>query len=80
LASRVLAGIFWELVCEHLLSGAQHSVMPPTPTRTTSSASGSASASQEDEELRPYIIVSDIGKGSFATVYKGYHEVRVFVW
>ncbi|KAJ7337530.1 other/ULK/ULK protein kinase [Mycena albidolilacea] len=48
--------------------------MPPTPTRTTSSASGSASASQEDEELRPYIIVSDIGKGSFATVYKGYHE------
>jgi hypothetical protein len=30
----------------------------------------------EDDESRPYIIVSDIGKGSFATVYKGYHEVR----
>ncbi|KAG1778829.1 kinase-like protein [Suillus placidus] len=28
----------------------------------------------EDDESRPYIIVSDIGKGSFATVYKGYHE------
>ncbi|KAH0831348.1 kinase-like protein [Lanmaoa asiatica] len=28
----------------------------------------------EDDEARPYVIVSDIGKGSFATVYKGYHE------
>ncbi|EKM57100.1 uncharacterized protein PHACADRAFT_172785 [Phanerochaete carnosa HHB-10118-sp] len=28
----------------------------------------------EDEELRPYVIVSDLGKGSFATVYRGYHE------
>lgn len=28
----------------------------------------------EDDEARPYIIVSDIGQGSFATVYKGYHE------
>ncbi|KAF9456734.1 other/ULK/ULK protein kinase [Collybia nuda] len=28
----------------------------------------------EEEELRPYVIVGDIGKGSFATVYKGYHE------
>ena len=31
----------------------------------------------EDDEARPYVIVSDIGKGSFATVYKGYHEVRI---
>jgi len=31
-----------------------------------------------DEELRPYVIVNEIGKGSFATVYKGYHEVGVF--
>lgn len=30
----------------------------------------------EDEEVRPYVIVSDLGKGSFATVYRGYHEVR----
>ncbi|KAF9225004.1 kinase-like protein [Gyrodon lividus] len=35
----------------------------PTPRRAT-----------EDDEARPYVIVSDIGKGSFATVYKGYHE------
>ncbi|KAJ7337554.1 kinase-like domain-containing protein [Mycena albidolilacea] len=42
---------------------------------TTSSGLGSVSTSQEDEELCPYIIVSDIGKGSFATVYtEGYHE------
>jgi serine/threonine-protein kinase ULK/ATG1 len=31
----------------------------------------------EDEEVKPYIIVGDLGKGSFATVYKGYHEVSV---
>lgn len=24
--------------------------------------------------MRPYVIVSDLGKGSFATVYRGYHE------
>lgn len=29
---------------------------------------------EDDDEARPYVIVSDIGKGSFATVYKGYHE------
>lgn len=29
----------------------------------------------EDDEARPYVIVSDIGKGSFAIVHKGYHEV-----
>ncbi|KAF8259755.1 other/ULK/ULK protein kinase [Lactarius quietus] len=28
----------------------------------------------EDDELRPYVIVGDLGKGSFATVYKGYNE------
>ncbi|KAJ6464045.1 kinase-like protein [Mycena sanguinolenta] len=59
--------------------------MPPTPgpstpapgpsVRTTSSTSASASRTEEDEELRPYVIETDIGKGSFATVYKGYHEV-----
>ncbi|KAF6745988.1 other/ULK/ULK protein kinase [Ephemerocybe angulata] len=30
--------------------------------------------SEEKHNAKPYIIVSDIGKGSFATVYKGYHE------
>lgn len=29
----------------------------------------------DENEARPYVIVSDIGKGSFATVFKGYHEV-----
>ncbi|KAJ7201129.1 other/ULK/ULK protein kinase [Mycena pura] len=50
---------------------------PGMPTRAASSSSASAvaqSRSEEDEELRPYVIVSHIGKGSFATVYKGYHE------
>ncbi|KIM41275.1 hypothetical protein M413DRAFT_445312 [Hebeloma cylindrosporum] len=28
----------------------------------------------DDDDARPYVIVGDIGKGSFATVYKGYHE------
>ncbi|EPQ50542.1 kinase-like protein [Gloeophyllum trabeum ATCC 11539] len=27
----------------------------------------------EDEEVKPYVIVSNLGKGSFAIVYKGYH-------
>jgi serine/threonine-protein kinase ULK/ATG1 len=36
----------------------------------------SSSRRTEDDELKPYVIVSDLGKGSFATVYKGYNEVR----
>ncbi|TDL27928.1 kinase-like protein [Rickenella mellea] len=28
----------------------------------------------EDEELKPYILAGELGKGSFAVVYKGYHE------
>ncbi|KAJ7868491.1 kinase-like protein [Mycena leptocephala] len=47
---------------------------PSTRTASSSSTSTGASRTEEDEELRPYVIVSDIGKGSFATVYKGYHE------
>lgn len=34
----------------------------------------------EDDELKPYVIVGDLGKGSFATVYKGYNEVRRVVF
>ncbi|KAJ7832728.1 kinase-like domain-containing protein [Mycena olivaceomarginata] len=45
--------------------------MPGPSTRTASASSPSASRIEEDEELRPYIVVGDIGKGSFATVYKG---------
>ncbi|KAJ7050177.1 kinase-like protein [Mycena amicta] len=47
---------------------------PVAPMRSSSSSSATPSRSDEDEELRPYIIGSHIGKGSFATVYKGYHE------
>jgi serine/threonine-protein kinase ULK/ATG1 len=32
---------------------------------------------EEDEEVKPYVIVAEIGKGSFATVYKGYHSVSL---
>ena len=45
---------------------------PPSPIQRTPSSSRRA----EDDELRPYVIVSSLGKGSFATVYKGYNEVR----
>ncbi|KAF7366818.1 Serine/threonine-protein kinase ATG1 [Mycena sanguinolenta] len=53
--------------------------MPPTPGPSTpglvpARTASSASRTEEDEELRPYVIETDIGKGSFATVYKGYHE------
>jgi len=37
--------------------------------------SPSAFTREEDEEVVPYIVVAEIGKGSFATVYKGYHSV-----
>ncbi|KAI0089392.1 kinase-like protein [Irpex rosettiformis] len=50
--------------------------VPPTK-RTTSANSDTARPAHrrvEDEEVRPYVIVSDLGKGSFATVYRGYHE------
>ncbi len=36
----------------------------------------SMSSKIEDDDAKPYVIVSDIGKGSFAIVYKGFHEVR----
>ena len=37
--------------------------------------SPSAVSREEDEEVKPYVVVAEIGKGSFATVYKGYHSV-----
>ncbi|KAJ7448294.1 kinase-like domain-containing protein [Mycena galericulata] len=58
---------------------------PTIPAARSSSSLTSAAASRtpeedededEDDAIRPYVIVSDIGLnlGSFATVYKGYHE------
>jgi serine/threonine-protein kinase ULK/ATG1 len=34
--------------------------------------------SGEDNEAKPYVLTGELGKGSFATVYKGYHEARTF--
>ncbi|KAI5118367.1 hypothetical protein M0805_004339 [Coniferiporia weirii] len=62
--------------------------MPPPsaaqiPTRTSSAGPSGSSDKQaekdaakrvEDEELRPYVLSGELGKGSFATVYKGYNE------
>lgn len=50
---------------------------PPVAGRPPSMGTDKSTARRatEDDEARPYVIVSDIGKGSFATVYKGYHEV-----
>jgi len=39
--------------------------------------SPSAVTREEDEEVKPYVVVAEIGKGSFATVYKGYHSVSL---
>lgn len=35
---------------------------------------GNGTRRPEDNEVKPYVISQEIGKGSFATVYKGYHE------
>jgi serine/threonine-protein kinase ULK2 len=40
----------------------------------------SATNDVDDDEIRPYVIVAEIGKGSFATVYKGYHEASTSVY
>ncbi|KAF8573810.1 Pkinase-domain-containing protein [Ramaria rubella] len=35
---------------------------------------GNGAHRPEDDEVKPYVISQEIGKGSFATVYKGYHQ------
>ncbi|KZP16982.1 other/ULK/ULK protein kinase [Athelia psychrophila] len=47
-----------------------------SPGRRTKVKPSSRNSKNEpdDDDAKPYIIVTDIGKGSFATVYKGYHE------
>lgn len=61
------------------------SATPSTATPAPSIAKRTASTPSErtdrqrveDLEVKPYVIVGDLGKGSFATVYRGYHEVRM---
>ncbi|KAJ7594187.1 other/ULK/ULK protein kinase [Mycena floridula] len=48
--------------------------MEPASRHASGSSSTSMIQREEHEEAKPYIIVAEIGKGSFATVYKGYHE------
>ncbi|KAI0318208.1 kinase-like protein [Amylostereum chailletii] len=47
--------------------------VPPAPSQKSSGATP-IGRRPEDDEVRPYILVGELGKGSFATVYKGYHE------
>ncbi|KAI0634197.1 Pkinase-domain-containing protein [Trametes polyzona] len=51
---------------------------PATPAPSTSKRTNTSTNERmqraEDAEVKPYVIVSDLGKGSFATVYRGYHE------
>ena len=52
----------------------------PTPTPAPVSrapTSLSFGKRPEDDDVRPYVLVGDLGKGSFATVYKGYHSVCI---
>ncbi|PCH36885.1 other/ULK/ULK protein kinase [Wolfiporia cocos MD-104 SS10] len=49
--------------------------MAPAPIKPSpSTGSDKGQKRTDDEELKPYVIVSDLGKGSFATVYRGYNE------
>ncbi|KAJ7092776.1 kinase-like protein [Mycena belliarum] len=46
----------------------------PGPSTRVASSNLTSGGTDEDKELRPYVIDREIGKGSFATVYKGYNE------
>ena len=63
--------------------------MPPTTTPPGAHAPSAGPSNKEekhvktvatvrrvdDEDIRPYVLSGELGKGSFATVYKGYNEV-----
>lgn len=34
----------------------------------------------DDAEAYPYVLTNQIGEGSFATVYRGYHVVSISQW
>ncbi|SJL10777.1 uncharacterized protein ARMOST_14171 [Armillaria ostoyae] len=45
---------------------------PPSMGRVSTAIP--ATRREEDNEVHPYVILSEIGKGRFTTVYKGYHK------
>ncbi|TRM70384.1 kinase-like domain-containing protein [Schizophyllum amplum] len=49
-------------------------VPPPSKRSKTAPASPYTDRDVEEERLRPYVVTGHLGKGSFATVYKGYNE------
>lgn len=55
------------------------SLIPQTRTPSAGTSAGPSGLSDvrrtEDDELRPYVLAGELGKGSFATVYRGYNEV-----
>ena len=58
---------------------------PAPPAETRPSAAEAQQASKrpitrriDDEDIRPYVLSGELGKGSFATVFKGYNEVFLF--
>lgn len=67
-----------ELTYPHILESETclGSAMAPNAYPGKREASNTESKQVEEEELTPYVIVGEIniGKRSFATVYKGYHK------
>lgn len=53
--------------------------MPPSIVPPGGGASDRKPATRrtDDEDIRPYVLTGELGKGSFATVYKGFNEVRL---
>ena len=50
-----------------------------TPDQSDNAPGGIAQSKRvEDEEIKPYVLTGELGKGSFAVVYKGYHQVFIF--
>ena len=48
---------------------------PSAATGMDKPTSSTASGRVEDEEVKPYVLAGELGKGSFAVVYRGYHQV-----
>ncbi|KAF5325138.1 hypothetical protein D9619_009962 [Psilocybe cf. subviscida] len=48
--------------------------MSPAPPVQAFKRPMTTNKASEEDDTRPYVVVTEIGKGSFATVYKGYHE------